>query len=606
MIETSQSFYDNSVFKYRNTTYSVHVDVFDNSAKTDVDDITVNANRFFYESQMYDGKAYDKSYATGELGGFFLNGKTILMPDTITTEQIGWWTPIGDVNGEFTTNPQITIEFNGNHDSAGITCQYDFYSYPLKSKCYWFNGALLLDSMELDGNGQLQVFDNPVSGYDKVVIEIIKVKPYCYSKLATVDYGVAIEFTPEQLQGSNLTEKVSLMSNTVSPNELEFNIINYDYKYNVFNTDSLFKYFKYGQSVSVEAGVMNRETETYENISMGKFFISSTSVESGILKVKCYGILNMLNEETFYSPFYTNETVSNIVGDILSGYSYFVHDNVANITLTGYIPTKSKKEALKDVALACNAVIKENRDGSIWFYKATEEFSSNQLITETTLYNAFGLAGELRAGETPIYSVKPVSNVFTVTRDQRISQIKTSLIGTYSRCDVTYLTYSLDASNTQSYDFMTDSSGNAIITHEPMIVESSSLTMTHYVDCSLFVGTPNTSYTCTITGKKLNTTESVVSYIDNTGISSDDLKLTMNFEGNNLIADINIAKECAKWYLSQLKKRKDLEFTWWSVATVEAPDYIKLETSDGTIAEMQISEIKYNLYTLTADIKGVM
>ena len=616
MLETTQSFYDNSVYKYRTTTYDLDINVFDNSAKSDISNVSALLNRFLVASQLSDEKGSVTSYATGELGGFFLDGRTELMPDTLTTEQIGWWSPMGDANGDFILPPAVKIWFTNTHSSAGITCQYDFYSYPLKTRCTWYSdgGLTVLDTQELESDSPLQVFDKKVDGYDRIDIEILKVKPYCYSKMATIDYGLAIRLSPMELQGATLTEKTSIMSNTISPNELEFNIINYDYKYNVFDTTSMFKYFKFGQEVNVRAAVMDQRTEVYEYIPMGKFFIGNVSVENGILKVKSYGILNILNKETFYSPWYESETVSNIIADILGGYSYYVHPNVADVELTGFIPTQSKKEALKVVAVACNAVVKENRDGSIWIYKATEEFSNNQIITQATQYHSYGMAGTraageplfLVAGETPIYQVESIPNVFTVFRDQRISQIKTSLIGTYQKCEVTWLAYGKKDTETINVDFVTDANGDAVISHEPMEVSASSETMTHYVDVSLFHGTPNTSYSATITGKKYYADTNIVTAVDNTGISNDDEKLVMELKDNKLIASTDVGKACAEWYLSQLKKRKDITFTWWAVATVEAPDYIKLETSDGTIATMQINEIKYNLYTLTAEVKGVI
>ena len=43
------------------------------------------------------------------------------------------------------------------------------------------------------------------------------------------------------------------------PNELSFNLENYERKYDLLNPSDLLRYFKKGQEVRVQAGVKNRK-----------------------------------------------------------------------------------------------------------------------------------------------------------------------------------------------------------------------------------------------------------------------------------------------------------------------------------------------------------
>jgi len=616
MIATTQTFYDNSTYKYRNTKARVSIDVLDLTAKSDVSDISVNAYKFYRESQLIDSNKYNKKYATGELNEFKLDGSVQLMTNTVpASEQLGWWSSLSDTSGTFTTNPRITFEFENVHSTAGITCFYDEFSFPIKSVAYWYRNGTLISYKEINNQtSNTQVFINSVNNYDKVIIEIIKAKPNSFVKMSEINFGISVIFTGDDITGAKVKEEVSTLSNTLYPNELEFTIKNYDSKYDLFNPNDLMQYFRKGQQCYAEAGVLNRANNEYEFISMGKFFIDEPSIGSGNLKIKAYGLLNKLNEETFYSPFYEDDTVEDIIDDILDGYSYYVHENVANIELTGYIPTQSKKEALKAVAIACGAVVKEGRDGRIYIYQATEELSSNQIVTDDTVYYRYGLANMLRAGEDLInQEVKPKPYVFTVGRDQRIGNIDSSMIGYYHKMDVVYKKYEEGTTSETLYDdtVITDGDGKAIIYYNDPVHDISyntgQFTLTNYVDCSILSGLPNVTYNVTITGKKYKITESTISAVNAADFNRyDETRLTMVLDTNNeLISSGTRGLAVAKWYLSQLQKRKDVKFDWWSVATVEAADTIDIETSYDENIEMQITSIEYNLSGLVAKVKGV-
>ena len=612
MLNTTQTFYDNSVFKYRTTKSQVTIDVFDTVAKEDIKNVSCNSYYFFYPEQIYDGKKYDKQFATLEQNEFLLDGNLTLLNNEIGNEQIGWWSPISDEKGGWGTNPTITIELTNLHSTAGITCFYDSFSLPLKSKCYWFNDELLLDTMELESSNYTQVFLNPVNNYNKIVIELLEAHPNAFVKMSTIDYGVTKTFTGEDLESIKVKEEVSLISNTLSPNKLEFNIFNYDDEYGVFDTENLFKYFKQGQKCYANASVLNRQTNEYEWISMGQFYIDTTAINNGLLKISAYGVLNILNSQTFYSPFYTSETVANIVADILYGFDYYVHPNVKDIVLSGYIPTGTKKDALKVLATACNAVVKEGRDGIIYIFSPTEELSTNQIITENTIYESYGIAPLLTANESVLPSiVKAKPYILTATRKELLSEIKTSLIGFYEQIDVTYKSYTLKDTEEQIYNgtVITNEKGYALIEHNGAyeVTSDSGQTFKHYVDCSLLIGDPSTAYSVTLTGKKYETEENTTSAYssDNEG-AYDDSKLSMSLSSSNeLIANQETALRCAKWYLEQMQKRKDVSFDWWAVATAEASDFIKFETKDNGIVEMEIDAIEYNLLDLTAKVEGV-
>lgn len=616
MIETTQDFYKYSTYKYRQTQTEISVDTIDLTSKSNISNLSVNADTYFYSIQLSNNIKTAPNWATLELNEFLLDGKRTLLNDSFLGKEIGWWSELSDSSGYFTTNPQLTIDFSSAHSSIGLTFYYDDFSYPLEYQVKWYYNSTLLDSGTFTGSSKTQIANKSVKGYNKIVLTITKAKPYAYIKLLEVDYGVRLDFTGEQLQGSKLKEEVSLMSNQLVSDSLEFNIINYNSAYDILNPIDITDYFSKGQKVDVRSGVLNLSSNEYEYIDMGKFYIDTATNQNGLLNIKCYGILNTLNEEDFYSPFYENATVETIASDILDGYSYYIHENIKDVELTGYIPIKSKKEALKTLLIAANGVVKEGRDGRLYIFKATEELSHNQIISGLTSYSSYPLAPFKVAGEMCLAnSIEPIEDVLTVGRDTRTSQINVKKIGYYHKVEVVQKNYTKNGSSETLFDddILTDSEGMAIIdfgTPVYDVVVPSSLTYSIYTfaTCCVLVGAVNTTYNITITGKKYGITESTISAtrtIDENVLS--ETRETMTIDSyNELIGNNAIASNCANWYLSQLKKRLDVEFNWWSVATVEASDWLKVVTSFNKAQILQTSIIEYDLNTLSAKVKGVI
>ena len=609
----TQSFFDNSVFKWRSTQSVINVGVIDLTAKSDIDDFSVDGYRLFYENQLKDDIRTAPLYGTLEENEYFLDGSVTVLPDTLTDEQIGWWTEMSDANGDMDNS--ITVEFNNHHSSIGLTFYYDTFSYPLETEVKWFNGGLEIKSGTYQLTGSVQVVEEPVNGYDKIIVTYKKAKPLAYVKLLEISYGKTMTLTGEQLQGATLTEHLSLMSNTLSPDELSFNIINYDGQYDILNPQDLLTYFKKGQKCEVSSGVFNEDTDEYEYMDMGVFYVDSTSSLDGIITVTGYGILNQLNEEDFYSEWFSNKTVEYIASKILDGYSYYVHPNVKDIILTGYIPLGSKKEALKTLAISCNAIVKEGRDGRIYIYQPTEELSTNQIIADDTKYERYGYAGMMEAGIFPLQvTVEPEPYVLTITRSQRLSQIKAEMIGYYHKVEIDYNNYIQNGTSETLFDgdITTDGEGVAVIKYNSPVYDlsgtESGFSLFHYADCTVVVGDDiNTTYHVTITGKKYGIENAVISATNQLSDNTyDEARLVMTLATNNTLLNDTQAKLCALWYLSQLQKRKDISFDWWSVCGVEAGDFAKLITSYDEEVTMQISEIKYNLVNLIANVKGVL
>ena len=67
MAKTTQTFFENSIYKYRDTEAEIDIDVFDNTAKGDISDVTVSQRRLAHLTEVYDGdRDIPKRFATFE------------------------------------------------------------------------------------------------------------------------------------------------------------------------------------------------------------------------------------------------------------------------------------------------------------------------------------------------------------------------------------------------------------------------------------------------------------------------------------------------------------------------------------------------------------
>lgn len=620
MQDTTQSFYDNSIFKYRFTKYDINFDVFDVTSKQDCL-IVSNSTRIEHLKELLDDISEPSNYfVDGELKGFPLNGTKNTMPDDLNDINIGWWSPISNKIGTWDSHPVLTFNFTEAHTSIGITLNFDKFSKPKKIKTTWYDeNNLEITSKEEDVDLAEFYVELGVENYFKITIEFIDTYPYRYIKLYEVWFGKKFLLTGDELTSCKIKEQISTISNQIYPNECNFNLDNTNGNYDVFNPTQLMKFFQKRQIIKTSAYVADRKTMKYESVPMGTYYLDKFETKSGNGSFVALGLINLMTNQTFArSRFYENENVLTIVNEVIPNYKYYVHPNVRNVELTGYIPCCSVKDALKLIAIATGSIIKEGRDGIIYIYRPTKEVISNQIITENTVYEKFSYGGLQIAGLEPMpFKDDPKPLIFEVTRETRLGELESTQIAFYDRCDVYCNNYIRDANAEVKELFkgevLTDENGEAIIQYKDspvydleVVTTLANIDFLHYASATIVKGIPNTTYLLTISGKTMTKNISIVT--STLGINSPgEIAQTIKLESDNtLIGSVSTAKYLATWYLSQLQKRNDIKFSWWSVCTTEAGDFLNIDTSYGNRLLSQVTSIEYDMDGLTATVKGVV
>jgi len=105
---------------------------------------------------------------------------------------------------------------------------------------------------------------------------------------------------------------------------------------------------------------------------MGTFYLSDWGNVSGITAtLEATDAIGVLDRTTYYSsPFWVDEPLANVLDHIItdaSDFSYSIDASLLSEVVNGYIPVKSHREALQDLARAVGAVVNVNRLGVIEF-----------------------------------------------------------------------------------------------------------------------------------------------------------------------------------------------------------------------------------------------
>lgn len=278
--------------------------------------------------------------ATNELNQWMLDGSRPIL----TTERAAFWsTEPSKADCTFDANPTLTITLDGTFASSGIYLYFDGGTgdYCSALTMTWYNGEITVASQDFTPDGQKYFCAKPVSGYNKLVIELKKTSlPYRYAKLRQIFFGIVREFEREDLRSVSVTEGVSVISDDVEINTLDFTLDNSD------NIDFI---FQEKQPVSAYDGAK----------LIGVFYIKISSRSSERLyDVSCQDALGILDDEPFAAAVYSSKNAKELIASILGAHFTLDFDPaLEDETVTGYIPDGTKREALQQIVFALRATI---------------------------------------------------------------------------------------------------------------------------------------------------------------------------------------------------------------------------------------------------------
>lgn len=283
---------------------------------------------------------------------------------------------LSDSSGRWSQNPKVILSFTRPHSSAGLTL-YFAKDYPGKIKVTWNTLAgTTLYSADYILNSLAYIINAQVSNYGQVVIEFIESRyPHQFASLQFVLFGIYIVWKDSEIKSAKLYEEVNPISETLSINTAQIDILDPNGKFDYMNPNGLWRSIQKSQEVTITEFVNGKM------VPGGTFFINDKSYSDNIASFDLIDAVGLLDNYTFHEgQMYSNVSAGYIISRIMAVAGikkYEVELDVANTMLSGWLGTQSCREALQMVCFACGAIVDDSRSDTISIHRPERYVSHN-------------------------------------------------------------------------------------------------------------------------------------------------------------------------------------------------------------------------------------
>lgn len=317
-----------------------------------------------------------KKFATLELNQWVLDGTFEQFPDNPEVENWGLWSKqISGENGDFSEPVVLTIEFDDNHTSEGLTLYFraDTGEYSTDFTIEYFNsaGALIL-TKDFSANHAEYFAESPAEDYRKIVITFRKTSlPFRYLKLTEIKYGSIKIFDEDSIVSATILEEVDPTGAELSINTMECTIYTDDFQ--LLDPQGIYEMLQQKQAINVIS-----YDDAGEPTDFGTFFLEEpTSEDDDTTTLSCVDFLGVIDKTNFLGGIYNNKNAGQLFDEIMLSAEvepdeYEVEETLRAKTVTGYIPICTHREAVQQWAFAVGGLVDCSRDKKIKAYSAVD------------------------------------------------------------------------------------------------------------------------------------------------------------------------------------------------------------------------------------------
>ena len=254
-------------------------------------------------------------------------------------EAIAFWSSgLSDENGAFTAEPVITVTFDQQYSSMGISFVFDDAAgeYVSLLNIKWYQGDTLKADQDFQPDSAEYFCSKRVESYNKLVITLKKTFPaQRRAKVNRVIFGVRRTFGMNELRRASVT-------NQMDESSIELPISTFTWTLDS-RTDVDYL-FQLKQPVEVRNG---------ENL-LGVYYISGSSrVAKRVYDIDCHDALGVLSESQFAGGVYlSGVSAKTLLETLASPFTVEYAEGVTDATLTGVLAAQAKRDAIQQVIFA--------------------------------------------------------------------------------------------------------------------------------------------------------------------------------------------------------------------------------------------------------------
>lgn len=353
------------------TSTEISFGLFDVSAKPDSSPFCPDKQSFVDIDQLKLDAVTAPAVATLEHNFWVLDGTFDVFPDAPETKTFGLWSAsMSGADGAFAAPPVLTIDFTGNHSSAGVSFEFDPFgnNYPdnINIKWYGTGGTVLLADEDFEPDDWRYTALHTIENYDKLVITFYSMPvPYRYLKLQKINYGKLQKFAGDEVIDANVLEEINPISAEISINTLKFRLHSPDSEFNILNPEGIYSLLQQRQPLDVMERINGLAKP------MGTFFLDTwENPTENTFSMAAMDAIGIMDGTTFKGGMYSNVMAATLMADIMTdaGFGYDIDSSYASIPVSGWLPISSHREALQQVAFAVGAVVDTSRGDIVRAY----------------------------------------------------------------------------------------------------------------------------------------------------------------------------------------------------------------------------------------------
>jgi len=281
----------------------------------------------------------------------------------------GWWsTQLSRQDGSFANPPVLTTYFNHNHSSAGITLMF-YATLPRSVNIKWYalNGALLANR-DFVPDTMTYFCDYQVENYGKVVITIPGMSAaQRFLRCVLILFGVLEVIDGRRVQKAEITEELDPIALTLPIQTMLLSFFTAGGRFSLLDPSGAYRLFQWKQQITAYATVDGAHRP------MGVYYLQEAAgMVDNVVDLSLVDSVGILDTLPYSGGIYDHVALVALLDELLEpeGMEYELDHSFAGETITGYLPSGTKRQALQQIIFAIGAVIDTTRGEVIRIYPA--------------------------------------------------------------------------------------------------------------------------------------------------------------------------------------------------------------------------------------------
>ena len=403
------------------------------------------------------------TFATLEENMWLLNGRFV--NPTPGVKYNGYVSnSISNENGEFTTNPTISIELSTLsqvEDFSLILNSAVPSGYPKSIKCSFYNSNTLLASLTKDLQNETAlpnvIFNVNQNNVSKVIIEFIGTRrPKRRIRLSSIMFGRVINLNQDQVVSTDYTDKCSYVPDSIPSRVFSFTMNNYSNLYNIDNPENGYINLDKNTKVLIRNGYnihgYDEETQSIDNTDdiqeiewddWKELRLLNITTNEDTCTFECGSVLDMMDDTYTSETFANDRRVESITDQLMQSEGLpdntiiFSNDDngksYGEYTINTALPELPVREIIQLLAFSIGATLLIQDDGTIKFanlklddlksftnhhefnYKDFESVPAAQQLSHTTNISLPKYNSVVDANTTEITKTKVTQNQVEIT-----------------------------------------------------------------------------------------------------------------------------------------------------------------------------------------------